>query len=156
MNVDLIATKLDEEIQNELDNLANLDPGSDQHSAAVESVAKLYKLKIEEQKALLDFDEKVQRREMEKEQYIKELELKQNQLDNDYSFHDQEDIFKKNQLNEQKKDRYLRIAVEAASLTLPLIFYAHWMNKGFKFEESGTYTSTTFRGLFNRFRPTKK
>lgn len=28
--------------------------------------------------------------------------------------------------------------------------------KGFKFEETGTYTSTTFRGLFNRFRPTKK
>ena len=39
---------------------------------------------------------------------------------------------------------------------LPLIFYATWMKRGFKFEETGTYTSTTFRGLFNRFRPTKK
>ena len=38
----------------------------------------------------------------------------------------------------------------------PLMFYGIWMKKGFKFEETGTYTSTTFRGLFNRFRPTRK
>ena len=36
------------------------------------------------------------------------------------------------------------------------MFYAAWMKRGFKFEENGTYTSTTFRGLFNRFKPTKK
>lgn len=41
-------------------------------------------------------------------------------------------------------------------LMIPLMFYGIWMKKGFKFEETGTYTSTTFRGLFNRFRPTKK
>jgi hypothetical protein len=52
-------------------------------------------------------------------------------------------------------DRYFRLATESASLVLPLIFYAVWMRRGFKFEETGTYTSTTFRGLFNRFRPTK-
>ena len=59
------------------------------------------------------------------------------------------------QLEEQVKDRYFRLGVEAAGIVLPLIFYAVWMRKGFKFEENGTYTSTTFRGLFNRFRPTK-
>lgn len=63
---------------------------------------------------------------------------------------------KKDPTTEQSKDRYLKFGLEAAGIVLPLIFYAVWMNKGFKFEETGTYTSTTFRGLFNRFKPTNK
>jgi len=54
------------------------------------------------------------------------------------------------------KDRYFKLGIAAAELLIPLMFYGIWMRKGFKFEETGTYTSTTFRGLFNRFRPTKK
>lgn len=57
---------------------------------------------------------------------------------------------------EQAKDRYFKLGIEAGSIILPMIFYAIWMRKGFKFEETGTYTSTTFRGLFSRFKPTKK
>lgn len=64
--------------------------------------------------------------------------------------------FKKYQLEEQVKDRYFRFGVEAAGIILPLIFYAIWMERGFRFEETGSFTSTTFRGLLNRFRPTKK
>ena len=73
-----------------------------------------------------------------------------------YESRDSDMQFKKNQLEEQVKDRYFRLGVEAAGIILPLIFYGIWMRKGFKFEETGTFTSTTFRGLFNRFRPTKK
>ena len=57
---------------------------------------------------------------------------------------------------EQAKDRYFKLGIEAGSIILPMIFYAVWMRKGFKFEETGTFTSTTFRGLFSRFKPTKK
>lgn len=64
--------------------------------------------------------------------------------------------FKKYQLEEQVKDRYFRLGIEMTSIILPLIFYGIWMRKGFKFEETGSFTSTTFRGLFNRFKPTKK
>lgn len=67
-----------------------------------------------------------------------------------------EELSKKDQLNEQVKDRYFRLGVEAAGIVLPLIFYATWMRKGFEFEETGIFTSTTFRGLFNRFKPTRK
>jgi len=56
---------------------------------------------------------------------------------------------------ESRKDRFLRIGVEAAGIILPLIFYGIWLRRGFKFEETGTYTSTTFRSLFNKFRPTR-
>ena len=57
---------------------------------------------------------------------------------------------------ESRKDRFLRVGVEAAGIILPLIFYGIWLRRGFKFEETGTFTSTTFRNLFNRFRPTIK
>ena len=66
-----------------------------------------------------------------------------------------EDI-KRTQISEQIKDRYFKVGIAAAELMIPLVFYGIWMNKGFKFEETGAYTSTTFKGLFNRFRPTKK
>ncbi len=122
---------LEEEIKAEIRDLSTLEPGSKEKSTAIEDLAKLYRLRIEETKNEWDFSEKYDAREGDKQ-------------------------LKKNQLEEQVKDRYFRLGVEAAGIILPLIFYGIWMRKGFKFEETGTFTSTTFRGLFNRFRPTKK
>lgn len=130
MNEEIIDL-LGEEIKTEIRSLSALETGSKEKSTAIEDLAKLYKLKIEETKNELDFNEKYETREGDKQ-------------------------FKKDQLKEQVKDRYFRLGVEAASIVLPLIFYASWMKKGFRFEETGIYTSTTFRGLFNRFKPTKK
>ena len=122
---------LEEEIKREIRDLSTLEPGSKEKSTAIEDLAKLYRLRIEETRNEWDFNEK-------------------------YESRDSDMQFKKNQLEEQVKDRYFRLGVEAAGIILPLIFYAVWMKRGFKFEETGTYTSTTFRGLFNRFKPTKK
>ena len=122
---------LEEEIKTEIRDLSTLEPGSKEKSTAIEDLAKLYKLRIEETKNEWDFSEKYDAREGD-------IQLK------------------KDQLEEQVKDRYFRLGVEAAGIILPLIFYATWMKRGFRFEETGTYTSTTFRGLFNRFKPTKK
>lgn len=99
-----IKSLLDGEIKSELENLSSLEPGSEKHSTAVESLTKLCKISADKKEV---------------------------------------------------RDRYLRLGLEVASLVLPLMFYAAWMDKGFKFEREGTYTSTTFRGLFNRFRPTR-
>ncbi len=122
---------LEEEIKAEIRDLSTLEPGSKEKSTAIEDLAKLYRLRIEETRNEWDFNEK-------------------------YESRDSDIQFKKDQLEEQVKDRYFRFGVEAAGIILPLIFYAIWMKRGFKFEETGTYTSTTFRGLFNRFKPTKK
>jgi hypothetical protein len=127
---DEIKVLLEEEIKSEIGNLSNLSPGTEEHTTAIENLAKLYKLKIEETKNEKELSETVNVREMEHQ-------------------------LKREQLTEQVKDRYFRIGIDVAGLVLPLIFYASWMNKGFKFEETGTFTSTTFRGLFNRFRPSK-
>ncbi len=126
-----IRKSLEEEIKTEIRDLSTLEPGSKEKSTAIEDLAKLYKLRIEETKNEWDFNEK-------------------------YESRDSDIQFKKDQLEEQVKDRYFRFGVEVAGIILPLIFYAIWMKRGFKFEETGTYTSTTFRGLFNRFKPTKK
>lgn len=107
-----IKQMLDEEIRDEITNLNALEPGTEEHSKAADTVAKLYKLKVE--------DDKIDK-----------------------------------ETSEQVKNRYLKYGLEAAGIIVPLIFYGIWMNKGFKFEETGTFTSSTFRGLFNRFRPTK-
>ena len=133
-----IRQSLDEEILNELQDLGNLDPGSEEHSRAIDSLTKLYKIKIEEVNNAWDNDEKYNRRLM------------------DDRHHESEEKLKKDQLAEQIKDRYFRLGIEVAGIVLPLIFYAAWMRRGFKFEESGTFTSTTFKGLFQKFRPTRK
>lgn len=57
---------------------------------------------------------------------------------------------------EEAMDRYFKVGIAAAELIIPLMFYGTWMRRGFKFEETGTFTSTTFKGLFNRFKPTKR
>ncbi len=119
-----IRNLLDEEIKAEIEALSSLTFGSKEHLTATENLATLYKLRVDETKTALDFEEKSENR--------------------------------KNDLAEQVKDRYFKLGIAAAELVLPLMFYAIWMRRGFKFEENGTYTSTTFRGLFNRFRPTKK
>ena len=70
--------------------------------------------------------------------------------------HESDKGFKVAQLEESIKDRYFRLGIAAAELILPLMFYGIWMKRGFAFEKDGTFTSQTFRGLFSRFRPTKK
>lgn len=129
---------LSEEIAAQIQSLSELDSGSKEKSAAVDDLTKLYKLRIEENKSVWDADEKYNRRMMDDESSTKETD------------------FKERQIAEQVKDRYFRVGIAAAELLIPLMCYGVWMNKGFKFEETGTYTSSTFKGLINRFRPTKK
>ncbi len=121
---------LDEEIVRQLTDLSSYGTGSDDKSKAIDDLVQLYKLRIEEKKIA----------EARAESETKEAN----------------DLFQtKKQLAEQKKDRYFRAGIAAAELILPLIFYGIWMGKGLKFEETGTFTSATFKGLLNRFRPTK-
>ena len=147
---------LSEEIKTQIQDLSKLDHGSAEKSKAVDDLATLYKLKIDETKMELDFDEKQARRKMDKENRLKDDALKEQQLKDENSVRERDELIRKEQLAEQVKDRYIRLGIAAAEIILPLIFYSKWMKKGFKFEETGTFTSTTFRGLFNRFKPTKK
>ncbi len=122
---------LEEEIKAEIKRLGSLESGSQEHITAVDSLTKLYKLKLEEDKNTYERLDKIENREIDQES-------------------------KTAQMAESVKDRYFRFGMAAAELVLPLMFYGVWMKRGFKFEQDGTFTSQTFRGLFSRFRPTKK
>lgn len=143
-----IKTLLDDVIETELANLRTLPSGNEERAKAIRDLTALHKLRIEEIRAQADVDEKSERREMDGRQRREELACK----DADRA---REEELQNRQLREQKIDRYVRIAVAGAELVLPLMFYGIWMRRGFKFEESGVYSSTTFRNLFSRFRPTK-
>lgn len=129
---------LEEVIKEELSFLSDYEVDSEERTNRIDDLVKLYKLKIEETKCEREFYEREEKRIIDMEQYESDLNVK------------------KSQLAEQIKDRQIKMCLTTAELILPLIFYAVWMEMGFKFEETGTFTSTTFRGLFNRFRTTKK
>ena len=57
---------------------------------------------------------------------------------------------------DQKTFRIIGYVLEGAGIVLPLAFYGKWMRKGLKFEETGTFTSTTFKNLVRFFKPTKR
>ncbi|MDR0918105.1 MAG: hypothetical protein LBM93_02485 [Oscillospiraceae bacterium] len=128
---------LEEEIKELIKSISSLSAG-DEKTAGINNLVKLYNLKIEETKA----EEEILKVTLAEEERVRAAKS--------------EEELKKSQLSEQKKDRYFRLGIAVAEIIIPLGFYAVWMDRGFKFEESGTFTSTTFRGLFNRFRPTKK
>lgn len=125
MNDD-IRKKLEEEIERGLDELTHYVPGSETKTAAIEDLAKLYRLKLDEEKKDLEIFVAEQNRQQEKKS--------------------EEDL---------KFERYFKIGLDLANLILPLGFYWIWMKRGFKFEEKGTFGSNTFRELFRWFRPTR-
>ena len=117
---------LDDAIETEIKNL-NSASNKDEKSEVIKNLAALHKLRIEEIKTETEIEEKSERRAM-----------------------------KAFQLDENTLDRYAKIGIAAAELVLPLMFYGVWMRRGLRFEETGTFTSQTFKNLFNRFKPTRK
>ena len=147
---------MDEVIEAEIAYVGSLSPEDEKKSKAIQHLADLHKLRIDEIKAKTDADEKRLRRAMDSKQHRAELTLKERQADGDEAARANEEQFKQHQLNDQVLDRYVKIGVATAELVLPLVFYGVWMKRGLKFEETGTFTSQTFKNLFNRFKPTRK
>ena len=131
--------KLDQEIARQLKLLEKLSPtDGEKYQLAVDSLAKLYKLRIEEEK-----NESEDATEQEK--FALEMDKLKNELEE-----------KNAEAKDRKFDRWLHFGLDAAGIVVPIIFYNIWMNRGFKFEKDGTFTSTTFKNLFHLFKPTKK
>lgn len=150
-----IKSLLDSVIEREIQIVESLDTGTDEKSSAIRDLANLHKLRIEEIKAQTEADEKCERRVMDSDQRKAENALKERELCSKAVDRTQEEELQRRQARDQMIDRYVRTGVAVGELVLPLIFYGIWMNRGFKFEETGAFTSTTFKNLLNRFRPTK-
>ena len=128
---------LDDAIETEINNL-NSASDADEKSEVIKNLAALHKLRIEEIKTKTEIEERSERRIMDKENHESDANLKEVQI------------------HENTLDRYVKVGIAAAELVLPLMFYGVWMRRGLRFEETGTFTSQTFKNLFNRFKPTRK
>lgn len=94
--------------------------------------------------------------EAEKKKSEAELRIKKKQYELDEAKYYNEKNNRADDKKDKLKDNIFKWSIGIAELILPLVFYAIWMRRGFEFERTGTYTSTTFRGLFNNFKPIKK
>lgn len=125
---------LNKTIRGDVEKLPFLELGSEKHSVAVEDIVKLCKVILADDEQNNDAVDKKIRRDIE--QSTQRHNVIQSIKDN--------------------KDRYIRYGIEAAGIILPLIFYGKWMRAGFEFEREGIITSSVFRELIKRFKPTRK
>ena len=129
-----IKEMLNDEIKTTFDKLKWLSEGTKERESAIKDLDTLYQLSLDEEK--LDLEAEIKNADRG--------EASKNALD--------EARLKEAQFKDQKKDRYFRVGMEAAGIILPLVFYGIWYHDGLKFEETGTFTSTTLRGLFSQFK----
>ena len=67
-----------------------------------------------------------------------------------------ENQLKEIEMRNNNKHQYIRSGIEVFGVIAPIVFYGIWMKKGLKFEETGTLTSFTLKGLINNFKPKRK
>lgn len=128
---------MDEEIKSQIEDISGMDTGSKEKSEAIDDLAKLYRLRLERDKAVWEQEEKENRRL------------------NDDMHRDDEAELEKLRLSDEKKNRWAQFGLSLGGIVLPLIFYDRWWSKGLMFEKEGTFGSTIFRELRQKFRPTK-
>lgn len=66
-----------------------------------------------------------------------------------------EQLFKKQQLEDEKKDRLVKNIIGAAGVILPLVVTIWGTKVSLKFEEEGTFTTIMGRGFINKLLPKK-
>lgn len=107
---------LDKEIQYRLNQLADYEVGTEEHTALLKTITELYKLRIDENSKSAEAEA----------------------------------------LKSQKNERWVKVLISGMELVVPLVCYGHWFNKGLKFEETGSVSSSFMRNLMQKFKPIKK
>lgn len=125
MNKEIIEL-MEREIITLIKELSMHEPGSKEYDDITKAIDSLYAT-LNKEKSLM----------LEEVKMEKDLEL-------------QENVNKDNKLLTAVK-----CGIDIAGIVLPLAFYGVWMNRGLEFEKEGSFTSTTFKGLLGKFKPTK-
>ena len=121
---------MDKELKRRFEDLENLKTGSDEQSKATDNIVKLYKLRMDENE-----------QNVSKEADEDKLLLEKSKLELE--------------TEKAKDDKLIRILTTVTSVGISIAGFAvgsHWYGKGFKFEETGTICSSTFKGLMKDFR----
>ena len=121
---------MDKELKRRFEDLENLKTGSDEQGKATDNIVKLYKLRMDENE-----------QNVSKEADEDKLLLEKSKLELE--------------AEKAKDDKLIRILTTVTSVGVTIAGFAvgsQWYGKGFKFEETGTICSSTFKGLMKDFR----
>ena len=125
-----IKTLLEVEIEDQFDKLSEMEKGSDEYKATVDSAIKLTDRMIELEK-------------LEDERFDKEQSRK---FDSE---------LKLSEVKEDRKDRIIKNCISVAGIVLPIIVTVWGTKTSLKFEEEGTITTSIGRGFINKLLPKK-
>lgn len=142
---------LEEDINLKMASFSAMSPDSEEAVSAIKVLRELYQIKQENDKEFNRLGRDCENLELENSRI--ELEKMKLKLEEERINLEKSSIERRER--SEKIDRYLKIGITVLEVTAPLAFYGIWMHRGFAFEREGTFTSTTFRSLFNKFRPTK-
>ena len=150
MDETTIQGMIDEVTALEIGRLKDLEIGSEEYDKATRGIERLRALSLKDTEMDISYDQQeknLSNKERELDQRDEELK----QRDIELAQRDRELDIREKDLAEDKKerqkDRYKDLALGAGSVLIPAGLYSFWMKKGFKFEEKGMFTSTTFRGI---------
>ena len=132
--------RIEKEIERLLSELEKIDPSSDDYKEVTQRIKDLYDTLNKEQSLNIDRDR---------------IQLEKDKLDTEDYRKAEEGTFKLKELKNSTVLNSIKIGVEVLGVTAPLVFYGIWMNRGLQFEEEGSFTSQTFKGLIGKFKPTK-
>ena len=121
----MIDTMLRDELQREFENLKDMKSGTEEHKVGVDSLTKLLDRAIEMDKLEADVQEKAENREVDAS-------------------------LKEKQMQEDKKDRIVKNCLTAVSLIASVGLTVWGSCKSWKFEETGTITSTAGREFMKK------
>lgn len=131
---------LDDVIKSELEKMKDSIMSPEEKRTMVEYLVKLNCIQTERKE--------VKRKETE-------LELKHLELEDKIEVQSDDKAYKEVLVKREILQTFVKGGIEVFGVVAPIMFYSAWMKRGLKFEETGTYTSQTFKGLFGKFKPTK-
>ena len=137
MNNTDIVTKIDEELLNELTKLGTLDPNADEAKDLIKNIQALHQMRVKE----------------------KDLSIEESKIQNDYYLNQRKlDIDELKASNDNKNERIrardarilqlVGFGVTLGTFAIGWGLRSKWLAKGFKFEETGTFSSKTMMECF--------
>ena len=137
-----------------IERISKEEPGSEARDHAIKDLDRLSKICFDVDELRMK-DQELTLKNKEVMLKDRELTLRDSELTHTIAIDSADLGVKLDQIKESKKDRWCKVIVDVLGVVLPIGFSTLWMLKGFKFEETGTITSNTFKWLINRLRFTK-
>ena len=134
-----ISNLIDEELVRELEKLKSLKPESEEYKKTLDAVKRLHEMKLDSVK--IELEDSVKR---------EKLAYDNGRADEEIRLKEAEEMRLQESQQREKKEFWIKTALDTGLVALNLLFFGFQFRKGYRFEEQGTYTSSTFREVRQR------